>query len=764
MLAELDLAGTARESAAGAPAKARVEKSRNDPKDRQPGRFPSGVGADTLDTVLQGALVATAAAGAGYAIYAGAPALVQALAGAAAILSAGAVARMRGIADRVRTIEAGAQQREQREIEELADRLWELEESEERFRGLVDALGDIVVHRDREGRIVYANSVLGSLLERDPEELEGKTLGELGIDIGVVMDAAFNEGECLSSTDVAIRTPGGTRWVSWIELSVRDQASEAVSHRAIARDITARKRAELAAISARERAEHASKAKSRFLATVSHEIRTPMNGIMGMAKLLRGTTLSPEQKTYVGAISTSASALLALIEDLLDFSKIEAGRLELEPRLSSPRELAEHAVELLAARAFAKKIGLGCFVAPEVPETAMIDPGRFRQILLNLVGNAIKFTDSGGVLVEITGSDPGDARSLVIRVKDTGPGLEESDLQRIFEEFEQADTSPTRKHGGAGLGLSITSRIVEAMRGKIDVTGAPGKGATFTVTLPLEEATPASIDQSTALFGRQVLVVSANAMESAAIARMIEAFGGKADTAKSVEDALRMVKSGSTYSSVLIDSALESPDCATLKKLRAELHCGKAITLIAPTDRGRLAELRGGGYAAFLPRPVRGDTLLRQLLQENAPNGQLSAGTSAKGETTLPKRGVSVLIAEDNEINALLARSALTKAGHTVNVVPNGRAALQALTGPGQHFDVVLMDLNMPVMDGMDAIAGLRKHEEKHGFPPVPVLVLSADGQDETRQSVLVRGANGFLSKPLDPADLVAAVEEHAAV
>ena len=762
MLAELDLAGTAREPASGTPVTSRAADTRNDTKNRLYPQMLRGAGRSALDIAMPGALVAGTAAAAAYSIYAGAPFLQQAIAAAAAVLGAGTVVRMRSLAARARVVEANARQREQREIEELADRLWELEESEERFRGLVDALGDIVVHRDREGRIVYANRVLASLLGREVEELEGKTLAEVGIDIGVVMDAAFNDGECLSSTDVAIRTKTGARWYSWIELSVRDQTSEAVSHRAIARDITDRKRAELAANSARERAETASKAKSRFLATVSHEIRTPMNGIMGMAKLLRGTELSPEQNTYVGAISTSASALLALIEDLLDFSKIEAGRLELEPRLSSPRELAEHTVELLAARAFAKDIGLGCFVAPNVPVTAMIDPGRFRQILLNLVGNAIKFTDTGGVLVEITGSEAGRERTLVIRVKDTGPGLEKSDLKRIFEEFEQADGSPTRKHGGAGLGLAITSRIVEAMNGRIEVDGAPGKGATFTVTLPLEEASSASIEQGSALDEVRVLVVSSNAMEMDAIARMVEAFGGSVDTAKSVDEAIRLAGEGNRYGSVLIDSALERPNCASLKSLRRQLPDGKAITLITPSDRSRLSELRGGGYTAFLPRPVRSDTLLRLLLQ----NGDQQAGRTGVTPNVQLKAqsgtGISVLIAEDNQINALLARSALTRAGHRVEVVPNGRAALQALTGSRQRFDVVLMDLNMPVMDGMDAIAGLRRHEEAHGFPPIPVLVLSADSQDETRQSVLVRGASGFLTKPLDPADLVAAVEQHA--
>ena len=362
------------------------------------------------------------------------------------------------------------------EIETLADRMWEMRESEERFRGLIDALGDIVVHRDRDGRIVYANQVFADLVGHDPRDLSGKTLTELGIEVGVVPDAAFFGHDCLSSTDVVFRNGGVQRWFSWIELSIRDEETGAVSHRAIARDITARKQAETSLITARERAEFASRAKSRFLATVSHEIRTPMNGIMGMAKLLADTSLSPEQRTYVGAISTSASALLALIEDLLDYSKIEAGRFDPEPQPMSPREIADNVVELLAARAFAKGIGLGCQVAPDVPQLITADPGRVRQILLNLIGNAIKFTDLGGVLVAIqrVGAQPVDR--LRFSVRDTGPGLPEADMKRIFEEFEQADGTSTRRHGGAGLGLAISRRLAEAMGGTLSASSWSGEG------------------------------------------------------------------------------------------------------------------------------------------------------------------------------------------------------------------------------------------------------------------------------------------------
>ncbi|MGD9914931.1 MAG: ATP-binding protein [Rhizobiaceae bacterium] len=651
------------------------------------------------------------------------------------------------------------------QIERLADRMWELQESEERFRGLIDALGDLVVHRDREGRIVQTNRVFAELVGRPADDLAGRTLGDLGIQVGIVPDAAFASGECLSSTDVPIRTAEGTRWYSWIELSVRDKTDDSVSHRAIARDITARKRAETALIAAREKAEFASQAKSRFLATVSHEIRTPMNGIMGMARMLADTDLSPEQRTYVGAVSTSASALLALIEDLLDFSKIEAGRFELEPQPMSPRELAESVVELMAAKAYAKGIGIGCHVAPDVPALVSADPGRLRQVLLNLLGNAVKFTETGGVSLTVTTSRVRNVPAVRFAVTDTGPGLERDDLERIFREFEQADSTSTRRHGGAGLGLAISRRIVTSMNGSISVESEPGCGSEFVIDIPVVTATESDTPVGL-LASCRAVIVSANAVEAEAIARTIRAHGGEAQIARNVAQAETMA-AGCT--AVLVDAESETRDGSALARLRRAGFTGAtAITLIAPTNRGLLGDFRAGGYHNFLARPVRGATLLRVLLWAGREAAAPKAGQQPARPHAAPLRdegGLSVLIAEDNEINAMLARSALVKAGHAVKVVGNGRAAVDAVTGAdaAQRYDVVLMDLHMPVMDGLDAIAAIRRHEEEKGAVPVPIMVLSADGQEGTRHAVLAHGASGFVTKPLDPDTLVHAVEAQAA-
>lgn len=695
---------------------------------------------------------------AGLAVLAGAPA-----AAATGLCGLGALAWH---ARTVRLRQAQAEReglRARAEAERLADRMWELSESEERARGLTDALGDIVVHRDRDGHIVYANKVLAELVGMEPEALCGRRLAELGIDIGIVPDSAFCEGECLSSTDVAIRTPAGERWFSWIELSVRDH-DDAVSHRAIARDITARKRAEAALAAALKRAEAASEAKSRFLATVSHEIRTPMNGIMGMAHLLAETRLTPEQDTYVGAVSTSAAALLALIDDLLDYSKIEFGRLDLDPRPVSPRELAESVVELISPRAYDKGIGLGCHVAPGVPALISADPGRLRQVLLNIVGNAVKFTEAGGVLVEVGIAGDETQRRLRFAVTDTGPGLKRRDIARIFEEFEQGDGAPTRRHGGAGLGLAISRRIAEAMGGTITAEGRPGKGSRFTVQIPVRDAVATRLDLGAALAGRRVAIVSANAMEAQALARTVAAHGGEADIARTAEEAAAIADGCDT---VLVDAALERDDGQLLRRLHeAGLDRAQAVTLLAPADRGHLARYRADGYGAFLVRPVRGETLLRVLLAPRAAAiaREAEGGAAKRGPARrrTSARSLRVLVAEDNDINALLARSALTRAGHRVEVVANGKAAVEALTrSGGERYHAVLMDLNMPVMDGLQAISLIRRHEEKSGAPAVPILVLSAGGQESTRHGAIAHGASGFLTKPVDPRAMIEAVEGH---
>ncbi len=653
----------------------------------------------------------------------------------------------------------------QQALEALADRMWEMQEGEARSRDLIDTLGDLVVHRDRDGRIVYANRIFADLVGCSPEELRGRTLEDLKIDVGLTADTAFSDGECLTYNDVAIRTSTSVRWFSWIELSTRDDTTGAVSHRAIARDITVRKKAEAASVEARERAEYANRSKSRFLATVSHELRTPLNGIMGMATLLADTTLSPEQRTYVSSVSTSSNALLVLIEDLLDFSRIEAERFELEREAVSPREMIENIVELLVARAYAKQIGLGCHIAVNVPESIQADPGRLRQVLMNVVGNAVKFTDTGGVMIDVSVSNRKSHSMLRFVVEDTGPGLAPADKARIFEEFEQGDGTSTRRHGGTGLGLAISRRIVTAMGGQVTVENRPESGAAFTVEIPIEAEIQPSCQQPDELAGRSILIVSPNKMECEAIRRTVDSRGGHSVVHHTLEDVLS--NSGVTadqFDAVIIDAVLEGRERSAIGDLRtAEKLPGRAVVMIAPNDRGQLPQFDKLGYSGFLARPVRGKTLLRVLNDESgAVSDQQTIAPDILPDSPHPsgRRALSVLAAEDNEINAMLVTAALKKAGHEVTVVGNGRDAVAAATAHDRRFDAILMDLHMPVMDGLDAIALIRKHEEGEGIDAVPILALTADGQHDTRETVISRGATGFVTKPVDPHELVSSINE----
>lgn len=622
---------------------------------------------------------------------------------------------------------------------------------------LIEALGLGRMTRDGEGRILAVNDELARMLGHEPAMLQGSTLKAFGIDLATAPDSAFAAKPAISALDFPVPGQPTERWLSWLELSERREDGT-VRHHAVARDITQRKTAEAAGEVSRRQAIEASRAKSRFLATVSHEIRTPMNGIMGMAQLLGQTALSPEQSTYVGAISTSSSALLALIEDLLDYSKIESGRLDLDPRATNVRELGENVVELLAARAHAKGIGLGLYVAADVPERALLDGGKVRQILFNLVGNAIKFTDRGGVLVKVVRRRVGGVEMLRLSVRDTGPGLAPADLARIFMEYEQAGSDAALRQAGAGLGLAISQRIAEAMGGRLTAASKPAHGSIFAAQIPIEvlEQSPPGVP----LAGKRVLIVSRNRMEAEAMALSVGDHGGMASTARTVEEAAHLGE-GDGFTLLVVDAALENDDGALLRRLRQVCgHDAPAIIFVDPKSRGRVGHFRAHGYGHFLPRPLRRDTLLKVLLERIEEDRPARHSALTQARTAL-----SVLVAEDNEINALLARSALTRAGHRVETVANGRLALEAATmRPGMRFDAILMDLQMPVMDGMEAITAIRAHEALNGLPSVPILVLTADDRAESRQKILMHGASGFIAKPVDPARLVAILDEVAAV
>ena len=644
-------------------------------------------------------------------------------------------------------------------VEELADRNWELREAEERARSLLEAQGDLIVRRDAQGKLTYANDAFCTLAGKPREQLVG----------GAVELPLLEQGETSVLADGTrvydqkIATGAAARWIAWREVAVRTDAGNEVQ--GVGRDVSDRVEAERALAAARDQAEAANRAKSRFLAMVSHEIRTPLNGMLGMADLLLDTSLTPEQATYAKAAKTSGETLLSLIEEILDFSKIEAGKLELAQRPFTLAALVEETVELLAPRAQAKGIEIASFVDERLPAQVVGDAARLRQVLLNLAGNAIKFTEHGGVAVIV---EPDEEQGVVrFLVRDTGIGIAPEDQARIFLDFEQADGSPARKFGGTGLGLAISKRIVERMEGAITLASEVGRGATFTVTVPLP---PALIELAETQFaapdlnGLSVLIVSPAEVEASLLARRLGSWGAKTCAVVDARIAFALLPERA-WDALLVDISAAAEIAANIDL--AKLDVPRRIVLIKPGERNELPALKERGFTGYLTKPVRAVSLAARLRAEDGfePSPPLvpEAESAHNDQTPAQERSLSILVAEDNEVNALLARALLTRLGHRPTIAGDGAAAVEAwraARAAETPFDLVLMDVQMPGVDGLEAARRIRAAEAELGGKPVRMLALTANASEEDHAACLAAGMDGLLVKPLDRERLIAAVAE----
>jgi two-component system sensor histidine kinase/response regulator len=658
------------------------------------------------------------------------------------------------------------------DITELKHAEGALRESEERFRLLFEEAPVPYHEIDRDGVVRRVNQAECKLLGLKPDEILGRSVWQFVAAEGreasrESVERKLDGQEALTPTQrVYVRRDGTPRVVEIHDGLIRDSKGAITGMQTALLDITDRKRAEEESRQAREAAEAANRAKSEFVANMSHEIRTPLNGILGMTELTLDTDLTGEQREYLRAVKSSAGSLLTVINDILDFSKIEAGKLELDLTPFRMRDCFADTASVLAVRAHQKGLELVYRVAPDVPEALVGDSNRLRQILINLAGNAIKFTEHGEVVVRVERErQAGSDLALHFSVADTGIGISPEKQQSIFEPFQQADTSTTRKYGGTGLGLTISARLVEMMGGRMSVESVPGQGSVFHFTLGLGTAAAAEPATRPAAFeGVPVLVVDDNASAGAAVAELLAGWRMKPSVVNNAETALtvleRAQQDGRPFRLALVDASMPGMDGFALAEwMRENLHPAPATILMLLTT-GRPGDVGRGtaaGAATTMLKPVLAGRLAETMQQALGVPGPPALGAvTASSRVSAPLR---ILLAEDNAVNQMLALRLLEKRGHTTVLANNGKEAVEALRE--RAFDLVLMDVQMPEMSGFEATARIRAYEKPNGRH-TPIIAMTAHAMTGDRERCLEAGMDGYISKPISPQELFEIIERLA--